>query len=390
MKKSKTMVIIGLVIMELLASIDTTGVTVMVPTLQAYFKIPPEIAGWILMAYLIPFSVCLVPMGYLADRIGKPEKVIVWGILTFALASGLCGLAVNEYMLIACRIVKGMAAAGMFACEFAIILKYWQEPRRIVEIIMIGLAVGVLIGPICGGLFSSPETWRYFFLIGTVLALIGFIAYQWIKNLEPIKREADTLTVQPQTFSQKAKLLIKIMFWGMILDFIISAATQGANLLITLQVQENLHKTPLYNGMILLVIALGMILANTLGLSSKLFKEIRYAVMASGSAFALMLVLTALLTDWTGILAFGFYFIMGISLGIILATVELMVLTPLPTQQLAQGNGWIVSSMQAGYGLASALIPWLFLRTGITMAACILAGLVYLALGSFFIFQKRK
>ncbi|MCX6744556.1 MAG: MFS transporter [Candidatus Parcubacteria bacterium] len=182
MKKSEIMVIIGLLVMELLAAIDTTGVTVMVPTLQNYFHIPAGISGWILMAYLLPFSLFLVPMGYLADKIGKPEKVIVWSILTFALASALCGLANNVEMLIACRIIKGIAAAGMFACEFAIILKYWQKPRRIVEIIMIGLAVGVLIGPICGGLFSQPETWRYFFLIGTALALLGFVAYQWING----------------------------------------------------------------------------------------------------------------------------------------------------------------------------------------------------------------
>ncbi|MCX6744557.1 MAG: hypothetical protein NTX82_03465 [Candidatus Parcubacteria bacterium] len=154
--------------------------------------------------------------------------------------------------------------------------------------------------------------------------------------------------------------------------------------------QEKLQRTPLYNGSILLVLALGMILANALGLGSKLFKKTRTAVTLSGAIFALMLILTALLTNWTGILAFAFYFVMGLSLGVILATVELMVLTPLPTPQLAQGNGWIVSSMQAGYGVAAAVVPLICLKAGITISACLLAGLVFLAIGSFLLFQKHN
>ena len=391
MQKSKTMVIAGLLVMELLAAIDTTGVTVMVPTLQQYFKIPPQIAGWILMAYLIPFSLFLVPMGYLADKIGKPEKVITWSILTFAICSALCGLAVNEYMLIAFRIIKGIAAAGMFACEFAIILKYWEEPRRIVEIVITGLALGVLIGPIFGGLFSHAQTWRYFFIIGTVLSLAGFIAYQWIKKLEPVVREADQSEfAQCQTFGQKTKILFVLLFWGMLLDFIISVSTQGANLLITLQVQEVIKKSPLYNSAILAVLALGMILANALGIGSKFFKNTKTAVLASGSLFALILILLVLATNWTGISAFICYFLMGLALGIFISTIELMVLNPLPTSMLAQGNGWIVTSMQAGYGLGSFLAPLLFLHLGATKTGLFLSLIVFVVVIPFLLFQKKS
>lgn len=389
MNKSKNIVIAGLLLMELLAAIDTTGVTVMVPTLQAYFKIPPEVAGWILMAYLIPFSIFLVPMGYLADRCNAPEKMITWCILTFAVCSAVCGLAPNEQLLIAFRIIKGIAAAGMFACEFAIILKYWAEPRRTVEIVVIGIAVGVLAGPICGALFAKTNLWRYFFIIGASLAILGFTCFQWIKKLEPVTREADQEENQSQTFKAKAKELLGLLFWGMLLDFIFSLATQGANLLITLQVQETLGKSAMFNGLILLAISLAMVIATGAKVGSLLFPKLDTAVWASGLMIGISIFCLAAFTNWINIPAFACYAALGLALGIIFSTLELMVLTPLPTSLLAQGNGWIVSSMQAGYGAASFLIPLLYLKLGLNVSAYLMAGLVFAVIPIFLVFRKK-
>lgn len=389
MKRSKIIVIAGLLIMELLAAIDTTGVTVMVPTLQAYFHIPANVAGWILMAYLLPFSLFLVPMGWLADRLGKPEKILLWSIFSFGISSACCALAVNEYMLIAFRIIKGISSAGMFATEFAIIIKYWQEPRRTVEIVIIGLAIGVLIGPIFGGLFSDPNHWRYFFLLGSILALSGFIAYHWLKNLQPVVREADLQDLSSKnTFAVKAKILFKALAWGMLLDVIMSTATQGTNLLVTLHVQEYLAKSPLFNGSILLTISLGMIISNATGIGSRLFQKTETAVWVSSAAFAGFLLLLAAMTNWINPLAFILYLLMGIVLGIFLSTLELMVLNPLPTSMLAQGNGWIISSMQAGYGFGSFLVPILYLRLGITRTAFSLALMVIMMI-IIYLFSKN-
>ncbi|MCX6743731.1 MAG: MFS transporter [Candidatus Parcubacteria bacterium] len=391
MERSKIIVIAGLLIMELLAAIDTTGVTVMVPTLQAYFHIPANNAGWILMAYLVPFSLFLVPMGWLADRLGKPEKILLWSIFSFGISSACCALAVNEYMLIAFRIIKGISSAGMFATEFAIIIKYWQEPRRTVEIVIIGLAIGVLIGPIFGALFSDPNHWRYFFLLGSILALSGFIACHWLKNLEPVVREADLQNLSSQnTFGSKTRILFKALSWGMLLDVIVSTAIQGTNLLVTLHVQEHLAKSPLFNGSILLTISLGMVISTATGIGSRLFLKIETAVWVSSTIFAAIILLLAFLTNWINPLAFILYLLMGIALGIFLSTLELMVLNPLPTALLAQGNGWIVGSMQAGYGLSSFLVPILYLQLGITKTSLSLALMVILMIAIYLFFNKLK
>ncbi|MBI4992309.1 MAG: MFS transporter [Candidatus Harrisonbacteria bacterium] len=345
--------------MELLAAIDTTGVTVMVPTLQSYFNVSGQAAGWLLMAYLIPFSLSLVPTGYFADKLGKPEKILLWSTLGFGISSLLCSVAPTANSLILFRIMKGISAGGMFATEFAVILKYWEEPRRTVEMAVAGLGLGVIIGPLVGGAFSSAELWRYFFLIGFVLSVGSFAAYLKLNNLVPIPREIDESTTENQTS------LLKLIAWGSILEFIVAYGTQGLNLLITLHVQETLNKSPLFNGLILTVIAIGILVTNALGLGSKLFRDIKSAAWGSGIVLAVLMSAISLLTNWVNPTAFVVYLLIGATLGISMSTIELMILQSVPTSRLALANGILIALMQAGYALASGTIPLLYPVLGV-------------------------
>ncbi len=381
-ERNKIWVLAGLLLMELLAAVDTSGVTVMVPTLQKFFQTPPEMAGFILDAYLISFTVFMVPIGWYADRSGSPEKVLKWCILGFALSSLLCAIAPNFETLLMFRFIKGIFAAGMFTVEFVIIIKYWQEPRRIVEIAVIGIGVGIIIGPIVGGLFSGVS-WRYFFLFGTAFALIAFVAYQKINQLEPVKREADE-TPDTNTFTQRISGLVKIIIWGMLLNFVIAFATQGTNLLVTLHVQEFLGKSPLFNSALLVMVALGMVIQNGIGIGSRLVKNLKLATWGSAALFAVILILIPLVTNWINPLAFILFFFVGITLGVSLSTIELMTLENLPTKNLALGNGLVVTCMQAGYAVGSGVIPVLYLsfgpQTAYLMACCIIATIVIYAI----------
>lgn len=388
-KRAKTFVLIGLVIMELIATVDVTGVTVLTPTLQSYFNIPAEMSGWILMAFLIPFALFLVPIGWLADKTGQAEKVMITSILGFAMFSALCALAPNEYWLIGFRIAKGICAAGMFTTEFVIIIKYWEDPRRTVEIVIAGIAVGILLGPLAGATFATPELWRFFFLIGALLALLAFFAYQNLKKLQPIIRTADQNFLPANlTFGAKTRYLAKMLFWGMLLNFILALTTQGTNFLITLHVQEHLGKSPMFNGFLLAIVALGVLASNAIGIGSRLIKNLSVAAWGSAGAIAITLI-TLNLTTWVSPAAFINYFIFGIFLGISLSTVELMILKPLPLSVLALGNGLVVTSMHSGYGLVSSVIPLLYLLFG-TKTTYFLSALLLFIILIYIAFHKKQ
>lgn len=373
--KSRNNTLIGLIVMELLAAVDTTGVTVMVPTLQNYFKVSEQAAGWLLMAYLIPFAVSLVPMGYLADKSGKPEKMLLWSTLGFGISSVLCSMAPDANSLILFRILKGISAGGMFATEFAVILKYWEDPRRAIEMAVAGLGLGVIVGPLVGGLFSSDQAWRYFFLVGFVLSLASFaVYYSNLDKLTAIPREVDN-SVKDDFVS-----LLKLVAWGLLLEFVISHATQGLNLVTTLHVQGTLGKSPLFNGLLLTVIAFGILLTNLFGLGSRFFKETKTAAWGSTIAIAILLSAVNLITNWTNPLAFLTYLLIGISLGIAMSTIELMILESVPSTKLALANGLAIAFMQAGYAFASGTVPTLYNFFGPQSVYVLSASLIILSL----------
>ena len=387
--RAKTFVLIGLVVMELFATVDITGVTVLAPTLQNYFNIPAEMAGWILMAFLIPFALFLVPLGWLTDKTGQPEKVMITSILGFAIFSLLCALAPNEYWLIAFRVFKGICAAGMFTTEFVIIIKYWEDPRRTVEIVIAGIAIGILTGPLIGAVFATTNLWRFFFLIGTLLALIAFIAYQNLKKLQPVKRPAAQMFLPAEIkFWAKTKFLTQMLFWGVLLNFTLALTTQGTNFLITLHVQEHLGKSPIFNGIILSVVAVGVLAANAIGIGSRFVKNLKVAAWGSAGAIAITLI-TLNLTNWISPAAFLNYFVFGIFLGISLSTVELTILKPLPISVLALANGIVVTSMHSGYGLVSSVIPVLYMHFG-TKTTYFLSAILLSVILIFVSFQRQQ
>lgn len=377
-KRSLTKIFVGLLIMELVATIDVTGVTVLLPTLQEYFQLKDDMSGIILASYILPFTLFLVPIGWIADKT-KPEKILQISIISFAIASFFCAISTSFEMFIIFRFIKGVASAGMFATEFTIIIKYWKDPWETFEKVVTGIAIGLILGPLAASGFAGQDllifnfpAWRYFFLIGTLLGIIGFLLYIPITKIKPVSRKTDrAISEIPKTFWGKNTYLCKIMFWGIVLNLIISIAMQGINIIITLHVQNTLEKSAWYNGLILMTIALGIAISNVLQIGSTIGKKLEnkisflndIEIAAWGCSFGLAIAICILpMTNWIGYYVFPIYFIIGMLFGIPLASIEIMVLRDLKTDVLAQGNGIIVSVMQGGYVIASLSTPFIYSR----------------------------
>src|ERR1700683_1365167 len=98
---------------QFVLQLDFSVVNVALPTIQRELHMAPAELQWIVTGYALTFGSLLLAGGRLADLLGR-RRLLVTGLILFALASLGCGLAQWPVMLIASRIVQG-AAGGMVA-----------------------------------------------------------------------------------------------------------------------------------------------------------------------------------------------------------------------------------------------------------------------------------
>lgn len=146
--------------------VDVTIVTVALPDMADGLDASLSDLQWVLSLYALVLAALVMTSGSLADRVGR-RAVYLGGLVIFAIASVICGVAGNVGLLIAARGLQGLAAAAMFATTLALITSSYEGRDR-------GFAFGVwaavnggasAAGPILGGLLTSNFGWRWIFFV---------------------------------------------------------------------------------------------------------------------------------------------------------------------------------------------------------------------------------
>jgi predicted MFS family arabinose efflux permease len=89
------------------AALDATVVNVALPAIGDDLGGGVSGLQWILNSYLLTLSALILLGGSLGDRFGR-RRIFLVGVVWFAVASLLCGLATNVETLIAARALQGI------------------------------------------------------------------------------------------------------------------------------------------------------------------------------------------------------------------------------------------------------------------------------------------
>jgi EmrB/QacA subfamily drug resistance transporter len=159
--------------------IDVTIVNVSIPNMASSFEDATlSSLSWVLNGYTILFAALLVPMGRLADLVGR-RRVFVGGVSAFTVASLLAAAAPSVQLLICARIVQGGAAAAMLPAALALLLADYPREQWTTAVASWGAVafIASALGPLLGGLLIDAADWRLIFLIngpiGLATVLIG-------------------------------------------------------------------------------------------------------------------------------------------------------------------------------------------------------------------------
>src|SRR5690606_4872187 len=161
-----------------MAGLDVSIVNVALPSIREGVPDASE-AGlqWILSGYALTFGLLLVPAGRLGDARGR-RTVFTWGVTMFTLSSAACGLASTMPVLIAARLVQGLAAGMINPQVSGLIQQMFRGAERGRAFGALGATIGVstAAGPLIGGAlvsaFGAEHGWRLVFLVNVPIGLV--------------------------------------------------------------------------------------------------------------------------------------------------------------------------------------------------------------------------
>src|SRR5436853_7719897 len=106
---------------QLMVVLDVTIVNVALPSIQHELHFSQANLTWVVNAFLVTFGSLLLLAGRLGDLAGR-KRVFLGGVVTFTLASLLCGIADSQAVLIGARFLQGIGAAAQASVILAIIV----------------------------------------------------------------------------------------------------------------------------------------------------------------------------------------------------------------------------------------------------------------------------
>jgi EmrB/QacA subfamily drug resistance transporter len=155
-----------------MAFLDATAVQVALPSIGRELDASLSGLQWTVTGYTLTLASLILLGGSLGDRYGR-RKVFVIGVVWFAAASLLCGLAQNVEQLVAARALQGVGGALLTPGSLALIQSSFQPADRATAIGLWSSLAGIagLIGPFLGGLLVDTASWRLVFLVNVPFAV---------------------------------------------------------------------------------------------------------------------------------------------------------------------------------------------------------------------------
>ncbi len=210
-------VLIATVCAASMAFVASSSLNVALPAIQVELGARGADLIWIPNAYVMVQASLIVVTGSMGDHYGR-NRVCLWGILLFGIASVICGFSTTTNVIIAGRLAQGVGSSMIVPNSLAIVSAYFSQRGH-------GWAIGIWsaftvfsagIAPFFAGILTDLGMWRFVFFIHIPLGI--FAAYLIIRYVpESFNRGS------PKRMSVFGALLVIVGLAGITFGFIESS-----------------------------------------------------------------------------------------------------------------------------------------------------------------------
>ena len=176
-------------------------VTVALPSIGRSMDVAMDDAGWVVQIFLAVAAITLIPAGRLGDRVGH-LRVYRVGLGVLVLASALCALAGDFWVLLAGRALQGLGAGMLMSCGPALLTTSVPPSRRgrVLGIVSTATYTGLTLGPPLAGFLVEILGWEGVFAAATLLGLLVLIPTLRLRREEGGASRRPSLTTELRMF----------------------------------------------------------------------------------------------------------------------------------------------------------------------------------------------
>lgn len=170
-------------------SLDTTIINTAIPAIAHSLNVFPIDLKVALISYLLSLAIFIPISGWIADKFGI-KRVFIVAIGIFTLSSVWCGFANNLTELVIARSLQGLGGSLTLPLGRLIIVRTFKRHELITMMSKVAIiaSLGMMLGPVLGGLITHYFTWRWIFWVNIPVGIFAIIMTSyWLKEIPPHK-----------------------------------------------------------------------------------------------------------------------------------------------------------------------------------------------------------
>lgn len=156
---------------------------VALPSIAKAFAMNNVLQNWVDTIYLLSIAVLSIPCGKICQKYGL-KKVLKLGIIIFFIGTLGTGLSQDAYMLLAFRVVLGIASAILNVASIALIVESMSDDKKgpAIGIAVATVYIGIALAPILGGSLIFNYGWQSLFFATLPVIIINYYLVSKIKG----------------------------------------------------------------------------------------------------------------------------------------------------------------------------------------------------------------
>ncbi|CEL25425.1 MFS transporter [Methanobacterium formicicum] len=181
----KDLLIVGILV-SFLTPFVRSSINLAIPFLANEFTLSAVFLTWISTIYLLVNAILYIPFGRIGDIYGR-KRIFQYGLIIFTVSSFISAFSTSGEMFLFFRVFQAIGNAMIFANLNAMISSAFpvNERGKAFGLTSMSVFVGLILGPILGGVITEMVGWRTLFYMDTVIGIIAAYAitrfkYDWI------------------------------------------------------------------------------------------------------------------------------------------------------------------------------------------------------------------